>query len=114
MNILKIPCDQKVYCSFCRKKLYAGDEDEYDIENSICKHVIYNHDSENIYYLSQEAKEQFNQQGFDQDIVSDLMYNEEGYFYLRDILNFPNSCEFEIEAGGMSTVTLHIAVSSSL
>lgn len=113
MNIIEVPCDKKVYCPFCKKKIYAGDDNEYDLENSVCEHVIYNHDSENIYYLSPEAKARLYKKGFDENIVSELMYNEEDYFYLRDILNFPNSIEFEIQAGGMTTITMHIAVNAT-
>ena len=114
MNVQEVSCDQKVFCPFCKKKLYPGDEGEYDLESSICKHVLYNHDSEDIYYLSKEAEDQLNKKGFSEKILSDLMYNEEGIFYLRDLIDYPNTLEFEISPGGMTLVTLHIAVSSSL
>lgn len=66
------------------------------------------------FVLSDEANKQLVAKGYTEEILNELMYSEEEYFYLRDIIEYPNSLEFEIQAGGMSLVTLHIAVSSSL
>ena len=111
MKIQYISHEERVTCKYCNKQLFSGSAHDYYIEQSTCEHVQYVHDSETIFYISDNTRNQLKQKGISEQDLSDSLYNGGEISYLRDIVEFPDGIEYEISAGGMTTLTLHICIS---
>ena len=79
----------KLFCPFCRKKVLTNLDEDWDIEKSICKHVLYIYDNDGyLHYLSDEVKSQLKSKGYDLAVIEKLLIEDNQYklsFSLSDV-----------------------------
>jgi hypothetical protein len=105
----------KICCPFCKKLILPNSDEEWDVDNNICKHILYIYDNDsNLHYLSNEVKKQLSDKGYNIEIIEDLITQEHEEFYLNSVIDYPNAFEFEFDSGVPNGVYLYIAFSPFL